>query len=326
MAKPNVLVICPPDHYVLRNLEPIRNAANIFVGNDLTSVKERAADAEVILYSGLAGQTVQLREVWPYAKKVRWIHSLSAGVENVLFPELIESPVVVTNARGVFKRSLAEFVVLGMLYFYKRVRRIVESQRAHNWDEFLVDWLPGKIMGVVGYGEIGRECAMLAKAVGVKVYATRRKVELSANDPILERVFAPARLREMLSEVDVVLASAPLTPETRHMISEAEFNVMKPSAIVMNVGRGPVIDEAALIRALQTERIAGAALDVFEVEPLPADHPFYDMENVLLSPHCTDRTRDPDWLDLSMQCFVENFRRYTHGEELKNIVDKKAGY
>jgi phosphoglycerate dehydrogenase-like enzyme len=151
-------------------------------------------------------------------------------------------------------------------------------------------------------------------------------VELSANDPVLERVFAPARLREMLSEVDVVLASAPLTPETRHMISEAEFNVMKPSAIVMNVGRGPVIDEAALIRALQTERIAGAALDVFEVEPLPADHPFYDMENVLLSPHCTDRTRDPDWLDLSMQCFVENFRRYTHGEELKNIVDKKAGY
>src|SRR5260370_4549365 len=143
MVKPNVLVICPPDHYVLRNLEPIRNAANIYVGNDLSSVKEHATDAEVILYSGLAGQTVSLREVWPYAKKVRWIHSLSAGVENVLFPELIESPVVVTNARGVFKRSLAEFVVLGMLYFYKRVRRSVESQRAHKWDEFLGDWLPG---------------------------------------------------------------------------------------------------------------------------------------------------------------------------------------
>ena len=150
MAKPNVLVICPPDHYALRNLEPIRNAANIHVGNDLASVEQHALDAEIILYSGLAGQTVPLQEVWPYAKKVRWIHSLSAGVESLLFPELIESPVVVTNARGVFKRSLAEFVVLGMLYFYKRVRRMVESQRAHKWDNFMVEWLPGRIMGVVG--------------------------------------------------------------------------------------------------------------------------------------------------------------------------------
>jgi phosphoglycerate dehydrogenase-like enzyme len=326
IAKPNVLVICPPDHYVLRNLEPLRETANIFVGNDLVSVEEHARNAEIILYSGLAGKAVPLRDVWPYAKEVRWIHSLSAGVENVLFPELSDSPVVVTNARGVFKRSLAEFVVLGMLYFYKRVRRLVEGQQAHKWDDFLVDWLPGKIMGVVGYGEIGRECAMLAKALGVKVYATRRKVELSANDPVLDRVFPSARLREMASQVDVLVAAAPLTPETKHMISDPEFNMMKPSAIVMNVGRGPVIDEAALIRALQTKRIAGAALDVFEVEPLRPDHPFYDMENVLLSPHCTDRTRDPDWLDLSMQCFVENFGRYIKGEELENIVDKKAGY
>ncbi|MGI8960226.1 MAG: D-2-hydroxyacid dehydrogenase [Bryobacteraceae bacterium] len=326
MAKPNVLVICPPDHYVLRNLEPIRNAAHIYIGDELASVEQHAREAEIILYSGLAGKTVPLREVWPYAKKLRWIHSLSAGVDNLLFPELIDSPAWLTNARGVFKRSLAEFVVLGMLYFYKRVRRLVESQRAHRWDDFMVEWLPGKTLGVVGYGEIGRECAMLAKAVGVKIYATRRKVELSANDPVLDRVFDPAQLKEMLSEVDVVLAAAPLTPETRHMISTAEFNAMKPFAIVMNVGRGPVIDEAALIRALREKRIAGAALDVFEVEPLPADHPFYDMENVLLSPHCTDRTRDPDWLDLSMQCFVDNFWRYTRGEELKNVVDKRAGY
>ncbi|MFL6352966.1 MAG: D-2-hydroxyacid dehydrogenase [Bryobacteraceae bacterium] len=326
MPKPNVLVICPPDHYILRNLEPIRSAANVYVGDELGSVEQHAREAEIILFSGLAGKTVTIREVWPHAKDVRWIHSLSAGVDNLLFPELIESPVLLTNARGVFKRSLAEFVLLGMLYFYKRVRRLVESQRAHKWDNFLVDWLPGKKMGVVGYGEIGRECAMLAKAVGVTLYATRRKVELSADDPLLDRVFAPTQLKEMLSEVDVVLAAAPLTPETRHMISAAEFNVMKRSAIVINVGRGPVIDEAALIRALQEKRIAAAALDVFEVEPLPAGHPFYDMDNVLLSPHCTDRTGDPDWLDLSTQRFVDNFWRYTKGEKLENLVDKKAGY
>jgi phosphoglycerate dehydrogenase-like enzyme len=130
----------------------------------------------------------------------------------------------------------------------------------------------------------------------------------------------------MLAEVDVAIAAAPLTNETRHMLSDAQFRSMKPSAIVINVGRGPVIDEAALIRALQEERIAGAALDVFEEEPLPASSPLWDMENVLISPHCTDRTENPDWLDLSMQLFVENFKRYQSGQPLENVVDKKAGY
>jgi phosphoglycerate dehydrogenase-like enzyme len=124
----------------------------------------------------------------------------------------------------------------------------------------------------------------------------------------------------------VLVAAAPLTPETHHLINDAAFEAMKPTATVMNVGRGPVIDEAALIRALQTKRVAGAALDVYEVEPLPAESPLWSMENVLISPHCTDRTVNPDWLDLSMQCFVENFWRFTKGQSLENVVDKKAGY
>jgi len=167
---------------------------------------------------------------------------------------------------------------------------------------------------------------LLAKALGVKIYATRRNPQRSAGDPILDRVFPSAELRSMLAECDFVVAAAPLTPETRHMLSDAAFAAMKPSAIVMNVGRGPVIDEAALIRALEGKRIAAAALDVFEHEPLSKDSPLWDMENVLISPHCTDRTRDPDWLDLSFQCFLENFERYISGQALENVVDKKAGY
>ncbi|HEY7302544.1 MAG TPA: D-2-hydroxyacid dehydrogenase, partial [Bryobacteraceae bacterium] len=307
MPKPNLLVVCPPDHYVLRNLSAISNSANITVGNDTFTLERLAPNAEVILYSGLTGKTVDFREIWRHANGVKWVHCLSAGVEKLLFPELIESPVPVTNAKGVFKRSLAEFAVLGILYFYKHVRRLVDSQRAHHWDDFKVEWLPGKTMGVVGYGEIGQECARLAKALGVRVYATRRKPQLSQNDPILDRIFAADQLYEMLGQVDVVLAAAPLTPETRHMLSDAAFQSMKPTAIVMNVGRGPVIDEAALVRALEQKRIAGAALDVFEEEPLSPASPLWDMENVLISPHCTDRTRDPDWLDLTMQCFLDNF-------------------
>jgi phosphoglycerate dehydrogenase-like enzyme len=326
MPKPNLLVVCPPEHYALRNLDQIRDSAHITISNDEATLEKRAPEAEIILYSGLTGKTVSFPEIWRHASKVKWVHSLSAGVEKVLFPAFIESPVPVTNARGVFKRSLAEFAVLGMLYFSKRVRRLVDNQRARKWDEFSVDFLRDKIMGVVGYGEIGRECAILAKALGMKIYATRRRPEQSANDPILDRIFPASGLHEMLGEIDVLLAAAPLTPDTRHMLGDAAFRAMKPSAIVINVGRGPVIDEAALIRALQEKRLGGAALDVFETEPLAAGSPLWEMENVLISPHCTDRTQNPDWLDLSMQCFIDNFGRYVNGQPLENVVDKKAGY
>jgi phosphoglycerate dehydrogenase-like enzyme len=326
MPKLPLLVVIPPDHYALRNLDSIANQAEIAVGNTAAFVEEHGPSAQAVLYSGLGGQTLPFAEVWPHVQSTKWVHSLSAGVEKFMVPGFIESPVPLTNARGVFKRSLAEFAVLGILYFYKRVRRLVDSQRAHKWDDFNVDWLPGKILGVVGYGEIGRECALLAHALGMKVYAARRKPSLSAGDPILDRTFAPAQLHDMLGHCDVVVAAAPNTPETHHMLSDAAFAAMKHSAIVINVGRGPVIDEAALIRALQSKTIGAAALDVFEHEPLPAESPLWSMDNVLISPHCTDRTQDPDWLDLSMKFFVENFGRFAAGQPLENVVDKKAGY
>lgn len=325
MSKPNLLVVSAPDHYALRNLEPIREKANIAIGDTPEFIAKHAPEAEVVLLS-FAGHSVPFSEVWPQLKRVQWVHSTSAGVEKILFPEFVNSPVPLTNARGVFKRSLADFALLGILYFRKKVRRLIDNQRQHKWDDFKVDWVPDQVMGVVGFGEIGRECGRLAKAVGMNVYAVRRNPDRSKGDPIVDRTFAPGQLKEMLALSDVVLAAAPLTPETNHLLSDAEFAVMKPSAIVINVGRGPVIDEAALIRALRQKQVAAAALDVFEKEPLPQDSPLWDMDNVLISPHCTDRTENPDWLDLSMRLFVENFQRYSKGEALVNVVDKKAGY
>jgi len=198
------------------------------------------------------------------------VHSVSAGVEKMLFPELIRSNVTVTNARGLFKRALAEFTTLGMLYHFKEVRRLVDNQREKKWDDnFRVKFARLRVMGIVGYGETGRECAILAKGLGLKILALRRNPEKSARDPIVDRLFRLEELHEMLAEIDVLVCAAPLTAETRHMISDAQFEVMKQTAIVINVGRGPVIDEAALIRALQSHTIAGASLDVFEEEPLP---------------------------------------------------------
>jgi phosphoglycerate dehydrogenase-like enzyme len=326
MPKPKLLVISPTDHYALRNLEPLRDLCELSISNDQTDIEKLAPQAEVILFCGLSGAAVDFPAVFRLAGSVRWIHSLAAGVEKVLFPELIASTVPVTNARGVFKRSLAEFAVLGILFHTKRVRRLIDNQRAKKWDDFTVGFANERVMGVVGYGEIGRECALLAKAMGLKIHALRRNPAKSADDPLLDRVFGPDALHEMLRETDVLLCSTPLTPETRHLISDAEFACMKPGTIVINVGRGAVIDEAALVRALQEGRIAGASLDVFEIEPLPDTSPLWNMANVLISPHCTDRTIDPDWLDLSMQFFVANFRRYLAGQPLENLVDKTAGY
>lgn len=324
MSKPVVLVECPPGDYYLRNLDPIRESADFRIGIDHPFLRANAPEADAMLTVGMANSI--LPEIWPSMTRLRWIHSLSAGVEQVLFPALIKSPIPLTNARGVFKRPLAEFAVLGMLYFAKAVPRLIDQKREHKWETFQVDWLLERAVSIVGYGEIGRECALLAKAMGTRILAMRRRVELLADDPLVDKAFGRDELHKMLGESDYVIAAAPNTPETRHMLSEAEFAAMKSSAVVINVGRGLVIDEAAMVRALETKQIAGAALDVFEKEPLPASSKLWNMPNVLISPHCTDRTRDPDWLDLSMRRFVSNFHRFVKGEPLEFVVDKKAGY
>jgi phosphoglycerate dehydrogenase-like enzyme len=321
-----LLVVGPPGHPALRNLEPLRQFSEISVSNEQLELEALAPTAEILLITGISDAAVNLPQLWQHIGSLRWIHSLAAGVEKLLFPALAASNIPLTNARGVFKRSLAEFAVLGILFHTKKVRRLIDNQRACRWDDFTVNFANQRVLGVVGYGGIGRECALLAKGLGLKIHALRRNPQKTPADPLIDRAFGPTELLQMLAGIDVLLCAAPLTAQTRHMISDAEFKVMKPTAIVINVGRGPVIDEAALIRALQTRQIAGASLDVFEEEPLPASSPLWGMENVLISPHCTDRTVDPDHMQLSMQMFSENFHRFQNGQPLENLVDKHAGY
>jgi phosphoglycerate dehydrogenase-like enzyme len=326
MPRIKLLVISQPDPDMMRELQKLEDSCEIFVSAQQAELLEWIPAAEVVLYRGVSGNSLSLSDLWPQTKALRWVHSLSAGVEHLLSSGLRSGDVQLTNARGVFKRSLAEFAVLGILFHYKRVRRLIDNQRQHKWDRISVKFADEKVVGIVGYGEIGRECALLAKGLGLKVHGLRRNPERSAHDPILDRVFGIQELNEMLRNVDILLCAAPLTPQAHHMIGSAQFAVMKTTAIVINVGRGAVIDQAALISALQNERIAGASLDVFEEEPLPPGSPLWDMENVLISPHSTDETEDPSPLDLGMRLFVENLRRYREGEPLLNIVDKQAGY
>lgn len=303
---PQFAMLNEVSHTVCSNIEGCTQAAN---------------DATVILQ--WSGEQGLLRALWPMCGNVRWVHSMAAGVDKLLFPEFVESEVPLTNGSGVFSASLGEFVLAVILYFAKDLRRMIRNQVAGVWEPFDVQEIRVKTVGILGYGDIGRAVASRVHAMGMRVLATKRHVT-NSTDPRVECFYKPEALREMIALSDYIVATTPLTLETRHMISDAELGVMKPSAVVINVGRGPVIDEVALLRALREERIRGAGLDVFEREPLPAGHPFYKLENVLLSPHCADHTAD--WQDEAMRFFLEQYSRFQNGESLKNIVNKRLGY
>jgi len=317
-----LLVLADPAEPRLKLLARLPEETRLAVGNRAEAFRDAAPEAEAALC--WFTPRALLEEVFPAAPRLRWVHSSAVGVERVLFPALVESPVVLTNSRGIFSSSLAEFALGAVMFFAKDFRRMVRTQEAGVWDCFDVEEVAGRTLGILGYGDIGRTVAERARAFGMKVIAVRRRPELSASDPRLEAVYPVARLDEWLARSDYVVVSAPLTPETRGLIGEPELRAMKPTAVLINIGRGPVVVEAALIRALEERWIRGAALDVFDQEPLPQGHPFYYLENVLLSAHCADHT--PGWMDRAMELFLDNFERFRRGEPLRNIVDKRLGY
>jgi phosphoglycerate dehydrogenase-like enzyme len=306
----------------LKQLERLPDSARVIATADEEHAIQSAVEADVVVCD--MGKAALLKKILPHSKKLRWIHSVSAGVESLLFPEMLEHPATLTNGRGAYKRSLAEFVIAGAMYFAKNMPRLLADQRAHKWEQFYMEELFGTTMGIVGYGEIGRAAAEKAKAFGMKVLVLRRRPELSSSDPLVDRVYTHPELREMLALCDYIVAAAPNAPGTHGLIGEAEFAVMKPNAVIMNVGRGPVIEEKAMVAALSSGKIRGAALDVYDQEPLPAGHPLFDLPNVLLCPHSADRVEG--WLETAMDLFLTNYDRFEKGEELMNVVDKKAGY
>jgi phosphoglycerate dehydrogenase-like enzyme len=211
-----------------------------------------------------------------------------------------------------------------MLFFGFELRRVLLQQQEGVWRPVMGTSLSGRTLGIVGYGAIGSAAAERAKAFGMKIAAFRRRPELYDGNGLVDASYGAGQLSALMAASDYVLAALPLTPETKGLIGEAEIAAMKPTAVILNVGRGPVIDEPSLIRALESGKIRGAALDVFNQEPLPSDHPFWRMPNVLLSPHTADRVEG--FLEPAIDCFLENLERFRKGEPLQNMVDKHAGY
>ena len=324
MATDTVLVLASPAEPQLALLRQLPQETDVAVGNSVDAFRSASRNATIIL--NWSGSGALLREAFQMCPNLQWVHTRAAGLDSVLFRELIESPVPLTNGTGVFSPSLAEFVLAAILYFAKDFRRMIRNQYAGVWEAFDVLPVSGSTVGIIGYGDIGRAVAKGTRAMGMRVLAIKRHSPplFKLDDPLVDQIYSPDRRIEMLSRCDYVVVSAPLTSETRSMIGKAEFAAMKTTAVIINVGRGPIIDEAAMINALFERRIKGAALDVFDQEPLPDRHPFYTLENVLLSPHCADHT--PDWLDQAMQFFLTQFERFRKGEPLVNLVNKKQGY
>jgi phosphoglycerate dehydrogenase-like enzyme len=257
------------------------------------------------------------------AARLRWIQSLSAGIERA-DPELYRG-VVVTNASGVAAPAMAEYVIAVMLMFAKAFPRMLRNQLAHRWDRRLEAFeLSGKTCGIVGMGAIGGEVARRAKALEMRVLGLRRSTVPRPTDRYADALLTSAELPRLLAESDYVVLAAPLTPETRHLIGSAELRQMKRTAVLINVGRGALVDEGALVTALREGTIRGAGLDVFETEPLPPESPLWEMENVVVTPHFSaggDR-----YAERAADLVCDNLRRYLAGEPLRNVVDLERGY
>lgn len=263
------------------------------------------------------------------ARRLRWVHCTAASVTHVLFPELVESDVIVTNARGVHAESMAEHTIGVLLAFARKLHLARDAQRERAWtqealwrDAPPIGSLAGSTLGLVGMGQVGGAIASRARALGMRVIAVRRN-PASPPEPAHEQ-WPVARLPGMLEAADWVVIAAPHTQATTRMFGGAEFARMKPGARLVNLGRGAIVDEEALVAALRSGRLAGAALDVFEEEPLPAESPLWQMPEVIVTPHTSGI--GPRYWDRVMEQFTANLRRYVAREPLFNLVDKREGY
>jgi phosphoglycerate dehydrogenase-like enzyme len=263
-----------------------------------------------------------------WAPKLQWVQTTSSGVGPMIEKtNLVDSDVIISTAKGVHAEPLSEFVLLSILMHVKRLRHLESEQKAHHWQRYCGEGLTGKTVAIVGAGEVGHRVAQVCKFMGMRVLAMSRRLTQSEGQARgYDGVFSRAQLAEVFAEADVAVLAVPHTSETERMIDTEILVAMKPDAILVNIARGQVVDEAALIDAVQNHRIGFAALDVAQIEPLPADSPLWDHPNVLISPHSASTVVDEnrkitDIFIHNMKCLLDNQQ-----SSMKNVFDKSQLY
>ncbi|MBK1733872.1 hydroxyacid dehydrogenase [Halorhodospira abdelmalekii] len=319
-AKPVIALLTAAEEAPPPGLERLDGRARIHHATSREGLIAAIADADILLVTDFRTRIVA--EAWPYARRLQWVHATSAGVDALLFPELIESTVPVTNARGIFDRAIAETVLGMILFFAKDLRTTLALQERREWRHRETQRIQDKHALVVGAGSIGRQIARLLRAAGMQVtgIASRER----DHDSDFTAVYGPDALHEQLGLADYVVIAAPLTATTRGLFNAEAFRAMAKGAKLINIGRGPIVVTEDLVNALRNGEIAGAALDVFEEEPLPPEHPLWAMNNVLISHHMAGDFIG--WRSALIQQFIDNFERWLAGSSLRNVVDKERGY
>lgn len=252
---------------------------------------------------------------------LRWIHSGSAGVDHILTDAFRNRSITLTNSSGVHAPSIAEWVVLTMLFFEKDLGTMLRQQRERVWEKVERPELSTRTVGIIGAGAIATEIAKRLKSFGPRLLSIRRSAK---EHPLFDEVIPVAQLKEAASRVDWLIVAVPLSAETRHLVDRDVLASMKPEGRIINVARGEIVEEPALIEALRDRRIGGAIIDVVESEPPAGDHPFWDLPNVLLLPHTT--WRSPEVKTRQLELFVDNLQRFVRGDSLRNVVDVARGY
>ena len=316
---PKILILNPLSERQKAFITNVAPQASI-ITTDLKHAAEQLPDCEILVAWGFNN----IQPIYGMAKNLRWIHALTAGVEFLLFPEPQNSPVLISNSKGIHGIPMAEHVLGMMLSFTRRLPLLQQQQQKHLWQRPPIDDLQeinGKTMAVVGLGAIGREIARKAKAMDMRVVAAKREM---TQEPFVDRLYRPEQLLEMLAEADFVVVALPLTDATNGLFGREQFAAMKPSAYFINVSRGAVVQEEPLLECLKAGRIAGAGLDVFVEEPLPAANPFWDLPNVIITPHLA--AISPVYLDRAIKLFADNLSRYIADKPLLTPIDKARGY
>ncbi len=306
-------VLLAPDEPSLPGLAPVAAQATLREVREPAALAAALTDTDVLVVTDFRNEA--LARCWPAHCPVRWVHATSAGVEGLALPAILEGEVLLTNARGVFDRGIAEYVVGAVLLFAKDTLGNLARQQARRWEHRESALIRGSRALIVGAGSIGSEVAQLLRALDMEVTGVARSAR---EQPPFDRVCSHHELPALLPHADYLIITAPLTPQTHHLFDEAMLAHLRPGACLVNVGRGPIVEETALVRALQSGALGGAALDVFETEPLPPDHPLWTFDNVMLSAHMAGDFRG--WRRALGEQFVANFERWQRGEALANRV------
>ncbi len=315
-----VTVLTAPDEEAPPGLDPLYQLAEVRFAWDADSLRKTLPGTHIMMVTDF--RTEALQEAWPSADRLEWIHATSAGVDALMFPELIDSDVTVTNAQGIFDRTIAEYVLCTILMFAKDFPGSLRLQQERRWKHRDTERAQGQRVLVVGAGSIGRQIGRLVSAIGLEVHGIARQAR--SDDPDFVAVHGNDSLPEQLGLADYVVIAAPLTPATQGMFNANAFRAMKSSARLINIGRGPIVVTDDLVKALEKGEIAGAGLDVFEEEPLPSDHPLWGMENVIITAHMAGDFNG--WKAALTEQFLANLSNWKEGQALFNVVDKARGY